>query len=140
VAGVVILLELALIVIVGAATAGGLRVVARIPTIATRKRRGRPRATLRTPAELARVERAVIGASSAGYLHEDLRPLLREVAAPLLRRDGIDLDVDRDPARRRLGEEVWEIVRPDRPRPADRFGVGISEPVVRRMIERLEAQ
>ena len=72
-------------------------------------------------------------------MHRRLRPLLRELAAARLRRRGVQLDHDGDRARELLGDELWEIVRPGRPMPADRFGPGLSGSELRRLVERLEA-
>jgi hypothetical protein len=70
--------------------------------------------------DLARLERAVSTATAhAGELHLRLRPVLREVAADGLLRRGLDLDRDPEAARAVLAPDTWEIVRPDRPAPAD---------------------
>jgi len=67
----------------------------------------------------------VIALSNAGDVHWRLRPVLREVAAAGLHGRGVDLDGDPADARAALGDETWELVRPDRPRPADVFAPGI---------------
>ena len=66
-----------------------------------------------------RIEREItLGTSSAGHLHTRLLPLLREAAAARL---GVDLEL-RPSARARLGDDAWELLRPDRPEPDDRNG------------------
>ena len=88
------------------------------------------------PAELVRIEREItLGTSSAGHLHTRLLPLLREAAAARL---GIDLELRPDRARAVLGEETWELVRPDRPEPHDRNAPGLPIRRVRAVVESLE--
>jgi hypothetical protein len=67
-------------------------------------------------AELDRIDRLVVlGGANEFDLHYRLRPLLRQIAAErLYDLYGIDLDTDPERARPLLGEELWEIVRPDR--------------------------
>jgi hypothetical protein len=88
------------------------------------------------PNELVRMERELIlGAASAGHLHLRLLPLLRNIAAARL---GVDLE--RSPARARtaLGDDVWELLRPDRPPPSDRNAPGVSQRQLERCVEALE--
>jgi hypothetical protein len=91
--------------------------------------------------ELARIEREVaLGMTTAFDLHYRLRPSLRRTAGELLAsRRGIDLDADREAARKALGEDAWEIVRGDREPPADRFGPGIDLGTLRSTVASLEA-
>jgi hypothetical protein len=92
------------------------------------------------PPELVRTEREIrLGTASAGYLHSRLLPLLREAAAARLAA-GHDVDLERRPdaARRLLGEEAWELLRPDRPAPADRNSPGISMQRLRAVVDTLE--
>jgi hypothetical protein len=108
---------------------------------ATRRRRVRqmPEQGLR-PADLEALERlAVTGRTSAANVHSRLRPMLQEIAAVRLRRRGVDLERAPDDARTLLGEELWELVRPDRPLPADLHGKGISLEQLSEMVARLEA-
>ena len=67
-------------------------------------------------AELDRIDRLVVlGAANEFDLHYRLRPLLRQVAAErLYRRHGVDLDRNPGRAKPLLGDELWEVVRPDR--------------------------
>lgn len=78
------------------------------------------------PRELERLERLVyLSVGSASTVHSRLRPLLREVAARRLEsRRGIDLDRG-EGAREALGPAAWELLRPDREPPADRFARGL---------------
>jgi hypothetical protein len=85
------------------------------------------------------MERQVgLAGGSAADLHERLCPLLRDIARDRLATAGIDLDRDPQVAAEALGPETWELVRPDRPPPADRHGPGASIAVVRTAVGRLE--
>jgi hypothetical protein len=67
-------------------------------------------------AELDRIDRLVVlGAANEFDLHYRLRPLLRQIAAErLYGLRGVDLDRDPERAKALLGDELWEVVRPDR--------------------------
>ena len=81
-----------------------------------------------------------LGATSAFDLHYRLRPRLRSVAAGLLAaRRRLTLDADPDEARQVLGDETWELVRPDRPAPSDRQARGIPPDALERVVSSLEA-
>jgi hypothetical protein len=101
--------------------------------------RRRPRRPERLP-ELERVEREVaLGLATAFDLHFRLRPSLRRTAGELLAsRRGIELDEAPNAARRALGDETWELVRPDREPPIDRFAPGLDIAALRRVISTLE--
>lgn len=80
------------------------------------------------PTELVRVSRDLMLAStSAGHAHERLRPLLYGIAEARSRHP-----------REALGEEAWELVRPDVPAPADRNGPGVPLRRIRQVVESLE--
>jgi hypothetical protein len=101
----------------------------------------RPRRTAARPADLARLEREVELAADGSFdLHFRLRPALRDVAAHrLARRYGLELDSASPEVRAALGEELWEIVRPERRPPADRgFGPGLAPTGLRAALDRLE--
>jgi hypothetical protein len=88
------------------------------------------------PTDLLRIERELsLGVASAGHLHTRLLPLLREAASTRL-----GFDVHRAPARARaaLGDEAWELLRPDRPAPEDRHAAGAPLRKVEHCIETLE--
>jgi hypothetical protein len=93
------------------------------------------------PPELVRAERElVLGQSSAAYAHRRLLPLLRECAAArLASAHAVDLERRPDRARALLGEETWELLRPDRPVPEDRHGPGVPRDRIERVVARLEA-
>ena len=77
--------------------------------------------------------------SAAFDVHFRLRPVIAELAAELLSsRRGIDLERDPDRAHAALGDDVWELVRPDRPQPAERHGSGIDEAQLGRVVTALE--
>ncbi len=50
------------------------------------------------------------------------------------------MSLDREPekARRLLGDETWELVRPDRPDPADRHAPGLASSALERVVVSLE--
>ncbi|MGN6170396.1 MAG: hypothetical protein ACTHQQ_19830 [Solirubrobacteraceae bacterium] len=126
-------LEVATIVV------GALVLAALVPRVATRRRARRTRRPAPRPAALERIERVVgAGRQTAGDVHVRVRPLLREIAVPLVRRQGIRLDSEPERGRALLGEELWEVVRPDRPRPQERRAPGLGLSELERLIERLE--
>lgn len=122
-----------------AVIAGAIAMLVAIPRVATRKRVRRRRDQGLRPADLVRLERLVVtGRSSAGDVHQRLRPVLREVAAARLRPHGVWLDRSPERARGLLGEELWELVRADCPRPAEPRAPGISFEQLSDAIARLE--
>ncbi len=92
------------------------------------------------PSELERIEREVVlGTSSAFDLHVRVRPLLREIAAHrLASRRGVDLDTGTDDVQHALGADLWELLRPDREPPDERFGPGLPLDRLREALDRLE--
>ena len=92
------------------------------------------------PPELIRTEREItLAASAAGHAHRRLLPLLREAAAARLQsRHGVELARRPQRARELLGEETWELLRPDRPEPADRNAPGLPLARIEALVERLE--
>ena len=101
----------------------------------------RPRASTPQPVELLRVERELeLGIAGAAHAHRRLLPMLREAAAArLASRHGVELERRPDAAQKLLGDDVWELLRPDRPEPADRFDPGVPRERVAAAIERLES-
>jgi hypothetical protein len=93
------------------------------------------------PQELGRLEREVtLGTSTAFDLHYRLRPILREVAEQRLAdRRGLRLARGGREVEAALGEELWELVRPDRRPPEKRWALGLDERALARSVERLEA-
>jgi uncharacterized membrane protein len=86
----------------------------------------------RPPAQVERMEREVtLGVSNAYDLHRRLLPHLREIAQCRLERSG------RSPSPETLGV-WWELLRPDRPEPDDRFAPGISQNDLRALVGDLE--
>jgi hypothetical protein len=82
--------------------------------------------------DLERMERVVtLSVSNAQDLHMRLLPILRDIAAARLERTG------RRPSEDTLGR-WWELLRPDRPAPAERFARGIPEPELRALVADLE--
>jgi uncharacterized membrane protein len=78
--------------------------------------------------EIEKLEREVALATSSAYdLHFRLLPHLREIATARLERAG------RSPGPDTLGR-WWELLRPDRPAPEDRFAKGISPDDLRALI------
>jgi hypothetical protein len=134
------------LVLLGALTAAELvRVIARVQggtrESAFERALGRRPAAAPRPDDLVRLEDQVaMAVSLASDLHARLRPLVAEVAAQRLRtRHGVDLERRPDAARALLGEEAWELVRPDAAAPADRFARGISSARLARCLDAVEA-
>jgi hypothetical protein len=98
-------------------------------------RRSRP-----IPGTLARLEQeTVLGVAGSFDLHFRLRPRLRGLATDLLAaRRNVSLDDSPGRARQLVGVETWELVREDRPPPADRLARGIPINDLRHVVESLE--
>ena len=92
------------------------------------------------PPELVRTERELtLGTASAAHAHRRLLPLLRDAAAArLVAWHGVELDRQPAAARALLGDEAWELLRPDRPDPADPHGPGVPRSSVEALVERIE--
>jgi len=92
-------------------------------------------------AEFLRMERELeLGVVSAAHAHRRLLPLLRAAAsARLASRHGIELERRPEAARAMLGDDVWELLRPDRPEPEDRHGPGVPREQVAAAIEAVES-
>ncbi len=90
-------------------------------------------------AELDRIDRRVVlGAANEFDLHYRLRPLLRQVAAErLYGLHGVDLDRDPERARPLLGDQLWELLRPDR-EVGRRSGPGLPAAELARHVAQLE--
>jgi hypothetical protein len=99
-----------------------------------------PREAIRPP-DLDRTERVLSMASNSAFdVHFRLRPMLREVAEQRLAdRRGLRLDSGDQRVQEALGEELWELVRPDREQPHRRFGEGVEAEQLSRVVDRLEA-
>jgi hypothetical protein len=118
---------------------GVVALVALLPRASLRRRAPRVRHAAPRPAPLERTEWIVeAGRQRSGDVHVRVRPLLREIAAPLLRRQGVRLDAEPERARALLGEELWDLVRPERPLPQDRRGRGLSLAELEQLVQRLE--
>jgi hypothetical protein len=102
-------------------------------------RRRKP--TSAQPEELLRMDRElVLGSADADHAHRRLLPLLRATAAArIAARHGFELERRPEAARALLGEDGWDLLRPDRPAPADRHGPGVPPKRVAALIERLES-
>jgi hypothetical protein len=82
--------------------------------------------------DLLRVERLVtMGVANAYDLHARLLPLLRDIAATRLEHAG------HRPGPETLGR-WWELLRPDRPAPVDRFAPGIRPAELRALVADLQ--
>jgi hypothetical protein len=121
----------------------GLVMVAAVAALPARERSGfdaalrTPMPEARRPPQLERTERAVtLGVANSFDLHARLRPLLREVATARLAARGIELDSER--GRAEVGEDAWELLRPDREPPQDRFAGGVEEQRLRRLLDFLD--
>lgn len=77
-----------------------------------------------------------LGMQTAFDLHYRLRPTLVEIAENRLAGRGVRLESDR--AQRLLGDETWELLRPDRQPPQDRNAPGIGHDELERLVGALE--
>jgi hypothetical protein len=93
------------------------------------------------PPDLERTERMLsMAATTAFDLHFRLRPVLREVAEQRLAdRRGLRLDSGDPRVEEACGEELWEVVRPDREAPDHRYRPGLDAAALERVVARLEA-
>jgi hypothetical protein len=93
------------------------------------------------PPDLERTERMLsMAATTAFDLHFRLRPVLREVAEQRLAdRRGLRLDSGDPQVEEACGEELWEVVRPDREAPDHRYQPGLDSTALERVVARLEA-
>jgi hypothetical protein len=92
------------------------------------------------PPELVRTEREItLGSVSANHLHTRLLPILRGAAAArLAAHHRVELEHRPDAARALLGDEAWELLRPDRPPPEDRNAPGLPLRRLRALVDTLE--
>ena len=104
---------------------------------ALRRRRRRPA----RPPELEKLEREVVLAAMSSFdLHMRMRPLLREIAGHrLATRRGLDLDRGGPEVEAVLGEDLWQLLRPGREPPHDRFAPGLPLGDLRRVLDRIES-
>ena len=92
------------------------------------------------PSQLLRIERILRRSGESGLAaHSLLRPMLSEIAEARLARRGVQLNRDHDEARRLLGPEAWELIRPDRPRPPDDRAPGVAPRELEAVLDSLEA-
>ncbi len=106
-------------------------------TLRRKRRADRRPEPARSLAQLQNI--TLLGVADARDLHFRLRPRVRLIAAGLLEsRHGIALDEEPARARALLGEETWELVRGDRPVPADERGPGTSRAALERVVVSLE--
>jgi hypothetical protein len=101
----------------------------------------RPKEVATGQEQLVRLERELaLGVASAGHASRRLLPRLRAVAiARLFSGYGIELERRPDAARALLGDDAWELLRPDRPKPENPREPGVPRRRVVAVIERLEA-
>jgi hypothetical protein len=110
------------------------------PARPLRPRAARSRDDRRPPSGLARLENhAALGVAGAFDLHHRLCPRLRRLAEGLVEtRRHISFDRDPEAARAALGPTAWELVRPDRPPPANRIARGLPISDLRSVVESFE--
>jgi hypothetical protein len=101
-------------------------------------RRSPPRLLL--PESLHQLERQLTYARMSSVdLHYRLRPLLRAIAAQrLAARRNISLDEQPQRAQALLPPAAWELLRPDRPSPADRHARGLDRSTLTAIVTALE--
>jgi regulator of extracellular matrix RemA (YlzA/DUF370 family) len=133
-------LDLFLLLIAAGAVVALVRALSAVAPRAPARRLVRRERRTQRLAELDRTERAVLlSASTAFDVHYRLRPILREIAAQrLATRRGLSLDGDTQASRAVVGEDTWELVRPDREPPHLHFAPGITAPHLRKVVAVLE--
>jgi len=90
-----------------------------------------------TVAERDKLAREVgLGMQTAFDLHFRLRPVLVEIARNRLAARGVALEQAR--ARDLVGDEAWELLRPDREAPSDRNSPGLRPDELSRLVGALE--
>ncbi len=122
--GIWVVLSTAIVLFVLARQAGESPWPTRAPRFEQALRRRKPAS--QQPEELLRMDREIVlGSADADHAHRRLLPLLRGTAAArIAARHGFELERRPDAARALLGEDVWELLRPDRPEPRDRHAAG----------------
>ncbi|MFL6138859.1 MAG: hypothetical protein ACJ74O_13820 [Frankiaceae bacterium] len=80
---------------------------------------------------------AAVGSGNAQGAHFHLRPHLRSALRDALATRGVDLDTD-PRAPEMLGAVTWELVRPDRPPPADGRAAGLDDKALSAVTATLE--
>ncbi len=89
--------------------------------------------------QLRRIDRTLAAARASEVgVDRELRPLFRAIAATRLARRGVDVDRNAEEARAILGDDLWELVRAERPRGSHLVAGGVSTAGLRTLIERLE--
>ena len=126
------------VVVLGLALDALLRAYPAAARLRPRARAGEP--ARRPPHSLVRLEQeAAIGVAGAFDLHYRLRPRLRALAVDLLdTRRRMALDRDGDECRLVLGDATYELVREDRPPPADRLARGLTAEALGDVVDSLE--
>jgi hypothetical protein len=92
------------------------------------------------PPELEQLERQVaLAATTAFDVHYRFRHVVRDVVTQRLwARHSVDLEADAHLAESLVGQDVWELVRPDRPPPTDPFAPGLGLGGIEAVITELE--
>ena len=127
---------------------GGVLLLALVRTVNSRAPQSSPfdaafAAMQRRPADSEAPELArdlELGTMNGFHLHNRVRPVLREIAENRLQsRYGVDLDSEPVRAQELVGAAAWDLVRPDRPVPADRLASGPSTRELRAVVDELES-
>jgi hypothetical protein len=131
---------LAEIALVAAAAVGVAAILARLPKASSGRRNGATVQPAPRPAQLLAAERLVGTAGAmAIQVHAYVRPVLVEIASRRLAGRGLTLE--RMPelvGQELLGNQLWEIVRSNRPFPEDRYARGVPLQDLSAMIDVLE--
>jgi hypothetical protein len=98
----------------------------------------RPRS--KRPPELVRLEQQIaLAVTTAFDVHFRLRPIVRDVSAQRLwARHAVDLETNPQRAESLLGDDVWELARPDRPPPPEPFAPGLGLGGIEHVVAKLE--
>jgi len=103
-------------------------------------RRWRPPAATERVRGLEELEHAVEFSQTTAFdFHYRLRPHLVRVATHRLAVRGVHLEAQPDRARQLLGEDAWDLVRPDRLPPERRNDRGLEPARLQSVLEKLDA-
>jgi len=131
---------LAEIALVAAAAVGVAVSLAQLPKASSARWSGATARHAPRPAQLLAAERLVGTAGAlAIQVHAYVRPVLVEIASRRLAGRGLTLErMPESVGQELLGNQLWEIVRPNRPFPEDRYARGISLQDLSAMVDVLE--
>lgn len=132
-----LLAEIALVIIAMAAVLAGVLLLPRNGS--SPGSRATVAAAARPP-QLVELER-LVGTAQASpvHVHARLRPVLVEIVSRRLVARGLTLErLGERTGPELLGEQLWELVRPGRPFPDDRYGPGLPARELEALLQEIE--